>query len=132
MVDGDTSQLDPVLENRFRTAGLTHLVAVSGTNLSIVVGAVALLLRRLRASPRMTAGLGFLVLAGFIIISRPSPSVLRAAVMTAIALVALASGRQRCAVPALAATSLLLLLWQPALAATWASPCRSRPRPACC
>lgn len=30
LVDGDTSELDPVLAERFRTAGLTHLVAVSG------------------------------------------------------------------------------------------------------
>lgn len=117
LVDGDTSQLDPVLENRFRIAGLTHLVAVSGTNLSIVVGAVALLLRRLRASPRLVAAVGFLVLVGFVIIARPSPSVLRAAVMTSIALIALATGRQRAALPALAATAVLLLLWQPGLAA---------------
>jgi competence protein ComEC len=32
LVDGDTSQLDPVLAERFRVAGLTHLVAVSGEN----------------------------------------------------------------------------------------------------
>ena len=117
LVDGDTSQLDPVLENRFRTAGLTHLVAVSGTNCSIIVGVVALLLRRLRASPRATAVIGFGVLLGFVIIARPSPSVLRAAVMAGIALIALATGRQRSALPALAATIIVLLLWQPGLAA---------------
>src|SRR6185437_6641914 len=49
LVDGDTSQLDPVLANRFRIAGLSHLTAVSGTNCAIVIGSVALLLRRLRA-----------------------------------------------------------------------------------
>ena len=32
LVDGDVSRLDPVLASRFRLAGLTHLVAVSGTN----------------------------------------------------------------------------------------------------
>lgn len=30
LIDGDTSGLDPVLAERFRLAGLTHLVAVSG------------------------------------------------------------------------------------------------------
>lgn len=116
LVDGDTSQLDPVLANRFRVAGLTHLVAVSGTNLSVLIGAVALVLRRLRASPRTIAVLGGLVLVGFVLIARPSPSVLRAAVMAAIALAALATGRQRTGLPALAAASLVLLIWQPALA----------------
>jgi competence protein ComEC len=116
LVDGDTSQLDPVLANRFRIAGLTHLVAVSGTNCAILIGTVTLLLRRLRASPRTTAVLGGLVLVGFVLIARPSPSVLRAAVMAAIALAALATGRQRAGLPLLAAASLLLLLWQPGLA----------------
>jgi competence protein ComEC len=32
LVDGDTANLDPVLAEHFRLAGLTHLVAVSGTN----------------------------------------------------------------------------------------------------
>ena len=116
LVDGDTSQLDPVLSNRFRTAGLTHLVAVSGTNCAILIGTVTMLMRRLRASPRSTAVLGGLVLAGFVLIARPSPSVLRAAAMAAIALAALATGRQRSGLPLLAGASLLLLLWQPTLA----------------
>ncbi len=116
VVDGDESQLDPVLANRFQVAGLTHLIAVSGTNCAIVVGTVALLLRRLRASPRTTALLGGLVLAGFVIIARPSPSVLRAAGMSAIALAALATGRPRSALPVLAAATLTLLVWQPSLA----------------
>lgn len=32
LIDGDTTRLDPVLAEHFRIAGLTHLVAVSGTN----------------------------------------------------------------------------------------------------
>lgn len=116
LVDGDTSRLDPVLADRFRVAGLTHLVAVSGTNLSLLVGAVALLLRRCRASPRTIALVGFAVLVGFVVLARPSPSVLRAAAMATIALIALATGRQRSALPVLAASAFGLLLWQPALA----------------
>ncbi|MEO7260955.1 MAG: ComEC/Rec2 family competence protein [Jatrophihabitantaceae bacterium] len=116
LVEGDTSELDPVLEERFRVAGLTHLTAVSGTNLSLVVGAVALLLRRVRASPLVIALVSMVVLVGFVVLARPSPSVLRAAVMAGIALIALATGRQRAALPVLAATTFGLLLWQPGLA----------------
>lgn len=116
LVDGDTSQLDPVLADRFRVAGLSHLMAVSGSNCAIVIGSVALLLRRLRASPRTIALVGLAVLVIFVLIARPSPSVLRAAVMAAIALLGLAAGRQRDALPALAATCLGLLVWQPGLA----------------
>ena len=116
LVDGDTSELDPVLAERFRVAGLSHLVAVSGTNLSMVIGTVALLLRRVRASPVTIALVSAVVLVGFVVLARPSPSVLRAAGMAGIALVALATGRQRAALPVLAAAGLGLLLWQPGLA----------------
>ena len=117
LIDGDTTQLDPVLSEHFRIAGLTHLVAVSGTNCAIVVGAVLLVLRRARVGPRTCAVVGAFALVAFVVVARPSPSVLRAAVMAAIALWCLASGRERVAVPALSATALVLLVWQPQLAA---------------
>ncbi|SHG50302.1 competence protein ComEC [Jatrophihabitans endophyticus] len=116
LVDGDTANLDPVLAEHFRAAGLTHLVAVSGTNCSIVVGAVLLVLRRLRVRPWVCAVLGGLVLLTFVVVARPSPSVLRAAAMASIALVSLAAGRPRAALPALAAVALALLVWDPTLA----------------
>ena len=53
---------------------------------------------------------------GFVVLARPSPSVVRAAVMGAVVLLALASGRRRSAVPALAAAVLVLVLVDPALA----------------
>jgi competence protein ComEC len=116
LIDGDTSELDPVLAERFRMAGLTHLVAVSGTNCSLLVGAVLLVLRRARVRPWISASVGGLVLLMFVVVARPSPSVLRAALMGAVTLVSLASGRPRAALPALAAVVLGLLIWQPAVA----------------
>ena len=38
LVVGDDGGLDPTLADDFRTTGLTHLLAVSGTNLTLVVG----------------------------------------------------------------------------------------------
>src|SRR6185437_9206344 len=116
LIDGDTSNLDPVLSERFKLAGLTHLVAVSGTNCSILVGAVLLVLRRLRVRRAVCALAGVLVVLAFVVVARPSPSVLRAAVMGCITLGALASGRPRQALPALAAAVLGLLVWDPSLA----------------
>jgi competence protein ComEC len=117
LIDGDTRGLDPVLSERFRIAGLSHLVAVSGTNCSILVGAVLLGLRRLGCGPTTRAVVGLAVLLSFVVVARPSPSVVRAAVMAAIALVALAGGRRRDGVPMLSAAVLGLLLWRPQLAA---------------
>ena len=116
LVDGDVGGLDPQLAADFKTAGLSHLVAVSGTNVAIVTGAVLLLLRGLTVGPRASAVGAGVALVGFVVLARPSPSVLRAAVMGAIALLALASGRPRSALPALGAAVLALVFLSPPLA----------------
>ncbi|MFD4675246.1 DNA internalization-related competence protein ComEC/Rec2 [Lentzea sp. NPDC058450] len=113
LVVGDTEQMVPRIEDEFRTAGLAHLLAVSGANLAIVSGAVYLLTRRL--GPRPAAGAAFVALVGFVVLAGPEPSVLRAAVMGAVALLALVLGRQRSAVPGLAAAVLVLVFHDPAL-----------------
>jgi competence protein ComEC len=116
LVDGDTTGLDPAVADDFRATGMTHLVAVSGANVAIVLSVVLLLARWCRAGPRLAAALCALALVGFVILARPSPSVLRAAAMGGLGLVALAAGRPRAAVPALAATVVLLILVDPAQA----------------
>ncbi|MGI8697004.1 MAG: ComEC/Rec2 family competence protein, partial [Mycobacteriales bacterium] len=116
LVDGDVSAVRPALTNDFRATGLTHLTAVSGANIAIVVGAVLLLARSLTLGPRTCAVLGAVAMIGFVILARPQPSVLRAAVMGGFALVALATGRARATVPALSATVLILVFAVPELA----------------
>ncbi|MFC0532637.1 ComEC/Rec2 family competence protein [Phytohabitans kaempferiae] len=116
LVVGDTSRLDPAVDDDFRATGMTHLVAVSGANVAIVIGAVLLLARWARAGPWLSAGLCAVALAGFVILARPSPSVVRAGAMGAIGLIALAGGRPRAAVPALATAVTVLVLWDPELA----------------
>jgi competence protein ComEC len=117
LVIGDTSRLDAELREQFRTTGLTHLTAVSGTNVAIVTGAVLLLSRRSRIGLRASPVLAGIALLGFVVLARPSPSVLRAALMGLVGLVALASGSRRAALPALSAAVLVLVLADPDLAA---------------
>ncbi|MEU7619428.1 ComEC/Rec2 family competence protein [Micromonospora rifamycinica] len=116
LVVGDTSRLPATVEEDFRATGMTHLNAVSGANVAIVVGAVLLLARWVRAGPRLAAVLCGLALIGFVVLVRPSPSVVRAATMGAIGLAALAVGRPRATLPALAAAVAVLLLLDPELA----------------
>lgn len=115
---GDVSNLDPGLSDDFFVTGMTHLVAVSGTHCVIIVGAVFLLARAARAPPWLVATASGLAIAGYVVLCQASPSVLRAGVMGAIALLALATGRLRAAVPALAATVTILVVADPQLAAT--------------
>jgi len=116
IVLGDTAGMDPILVEDFRISGLSHLTAVSGTNCAIVIGAVLWPLRRSRLRGLLRALLAALALAGFVALVGPQPSVLRAAAMGAITLLALATGRARQALPALAATVIVLLGLDPALA----------------
>jgi competence protein ComEC len=117
LVVGDTSRLDEQLRADFRTVGLSHLTAVSGTNVAIVTGAVLLLGRRCGVGVRGSPVLAAVALVGFVVLARPSPSVLRAAVMGVVGLAALSTGNRKAAVPALATAVLALVLVDPDLAA---------------
>lgn len=113
---GDTGALPATVREEFRKAGLTHLTAVSGANLAIVCGAALALLRLVRAPrPLAAAGAGCALL-GFVVLAGGEPSVLRAAVMGGIGLLALVLGRGRATLPALAASVIVLLLVDPELA----------------
>ncbi|QDQ98031.1 ComEC/Rec2 family competence protein [Tomitella fengzijianii] len=113
LVLGDVSGMPPQTDQQFTAAGLTHLTAVSGSNFALVCGLVLLVVRPL--GPRPAAVLTALAVVGFVVLVRPSPSVLRAAVMGLIGLLALVTGRRRQALPALGAAVLALLAWKPAL-----------------
>jgi competence protein ComEC len=116
LVVGDTDVVPRNVIEEFRTAGMSHLLAVSGANLAIVCIAMLLLLRALRVGPRGCALGSVLTLIGFVVLAGPEPSVLRAGVMGAVGLLAMAIGRERAALPALATTVILLVLYDPDLA----------------
>ncbi|GHF61784.1 competence protein ComEC [Amycolatopsis bartoniae] len=116
LVVGDTSGVSAQVQREFTDAGLSHLMAVSGSNLAVVAGAVLLLLRALRVGPRLSALVAGLALVGFVILTGGEPSVLRAGVMGAVGLLALALGRHRSVLPALAAAVCVLVVYDPAMA----------------
>lgn len=114
LVLGDTSRVSPATTAEFKAAGLTHLTAVSGANVTIVCG--ALLLTAALFGPRIAVGLAAVGLVGFVIVVQPSASVLRAAVMGGVTLLAVLTHRRRRAVPALAGSVLVLMVAAPELA----------------
>lgn len=116
LVLGDTGDLDDGLRENFRAAGLTHLVAVSGANFSLVCGAVVLGVRLAGASTRVTVALGLLTMVGFVILVRPTDSVLRAAVMGGVGLLGALASRRAQALPALGAAVIVVLLFWPQMA----------------
>jgi competence protein ComEC len=97
-----------------KTTGITHLLAVSGSHFAILCGMVVVVLRR--CGPRTAATGGTLTLLGLVILVGPQPSVLRAALMGGIGMLALLTGRTRSVVPALATAVITLVLIDPELA----------------
>ena len=114
LVLGDTSAVTTETGREFRAAGMTHLTAVSGANVTIVCMAVLFSARLI--GPRAAVVLAAVALVAFVIVVQPTASVLRAAVMGAIALAGMLSSRRRQAIPALSATVLVLLAVAPHLA----------------
>lgn len=89
---GDTSGFSAETIAAFRGAGLSHVLAVSGSNVAIVVAAVLLMLRRLPLTARVVVG--SIALCLFVLIVGPDASVLRAGVMGMATLLCLLRGRQ--------------------------------------
>ncbi|MDX3095675.1 ComEC/Rec2 family competence protein [Streptomyces sp. ME01-24h] len=131
LVVGDTSRIPVELHDAFEATDLTHLTAVSGSNLSLVlillIGPPGLALRaergglapRLALPLRVTAVLGGGLTAAFVVVCRPDPSVLRAAACGLITLLAIGTGRRRSLLPALCGAALALLLYDPWLARSY-------------
>ncbi|HTY73824.1 MAG TPA: ComEC/Rec2 family competence protein [Actinomycetes bacterium] len=115
LVDGDTSGLPPGLVADCRTTGLTHLVAVSGTNVAFVAAAGLFAARwaGLRARAVPAAGLASMVF--FVVLARPEPSVLRATVTGTVGVLAMVRGGRRTGVASLLAAVVVLLLLDPPL-----------------
>src|SRR4051812_40689104 len=91
-------------------------MAVSGTNLTLIVGCLLLLARWAGVRRRALIGVGLLGVGGFLLLAGTEPSVLRAAAMGSIALLGLGSAGTQRGVRALGTGVLVLLLVDPWLA----------------
>ncbi|MFV0429838.1 MAG: ComEC/Rec2 family competence protein [Arachnia sp.] len=116
LVVGDTSRLTEDLADQFRVTSLSHLLAVSGANLTLLLGVLLALIKAvgLRGwSVRLVAVAG---VAMFVLVCRGEPSVLRAAAMGLVTLAALGASNGRRSLRHLSVTVLGLLLIDPWLA----------------
>lgn len=113
---GDESLLTAELDRAMIRSGLAHLTAVSGSNTSLVVGITMAVVAGLGLGWRVRVATCLAVLAGYVMLVRPEPSVLRAAVMGVVALIAVSAGGRRRGPPALFAAGLVLLIVLPEFA----------------
>ena len=112
IVLGERADVPPELTRAFAVSGTTHLLAISGFNMTLVGTAVALALRGrtgqvARASVAVAAVVAYSLLVGL------SPSVLRAALMSAVAACGVVTGRRSATANALCAAVALMLVADP-------------------
>jgi competence protein ComEC len=106
-------RVDRGLAADFATAGVSHVVAISGWNIAIVAALAGALLR---GRPRRIVGIATGgVIVGYVVAAGASPSVVRAAVMAGVVLLARGSGRAVRAPAALSLAAAGLLLLDPAM-----------------
>lgn len=110
---GDTELVSDSLDAAMKGASLSHLTAVSGANCAIITGLILLVGRGFRLRVWIRVGLALVFLLMFVVLVTPEPSVLRAAVMSVLAMVSLLSARRAIGTAALAVAMISLLIIDP-------------------
>ena len=116
---GDESGQPAELAADMRASGLSHLTAVSGGNVSIIVVGVLTVAVLLRLGLVVRVGLALGALVAFVELVGAAPSVIRAAVMAGLVLVGLLVGGRRAGPSVLGAAVLMLVVLAPGVTATW-------------
>ena len=115
---GVRSSIAPEINDAFATAGLTHVVAISGWNIAIVAAIVLALVRplgRRRGGKWTIALVAAATVGGYVLLTGASPSVVRAALMAGAMLVGRLGGSRAHATSALGLAALVMLLVAPAV-----------------
>ncbi|MDP9282372.1 MAG: ComEC/Rec2 family competence protein, partial [Chloroflexota bacterium] len=113
IVLGERASVSPDLAYAFAVSGTTHLLAISGFNMTLVGTAVALALRG-RARPTARAVATVAAIVAYSLLVGLGPSVMRAALMASVASVGLASGRRAATANALCVAVTAMLFLDPA------------------
>src|SRR5699024_11232355 len=100
-----------------RVVSLTHVSAVSGSNVTIVSLGAGLVAGACRAGPRLRVGIGVLTCLGYVFIVGFEPSAIRAAGMAIAAAVVVLRGRGISPGGGMGATARVMLALVPGLAA---------------
>lgn len=108
---GQRSTIPKMLNDQLSTAGLTHIVAVSGYNLTIIISAVYYFLRKL-SKYQATVGSVLLILL-FILFTGTSASIIRAAIVSMLSLMSGYYGRSFRPVMLILLAAAMTSFWSP-------------------
>ena len=113
MVLGNRGMLDGEVRDSYQSAGISHILAISGLHISILGAGIFRTLRRLRFSYLFSAAAGAGVVLCYAVMSQMAVSTQRALIMYLLLTAAQVCGRTYDPVNALAAASLVILIHCP-------------------
>jgi len=119
LILGDTRFQSKILKEDMKSSGLTHLTAVSGGNIAILIVALGFLLRKTKINFKIQILFIFIFLLFFAFLVRTEPSVIRASFMASIVLISVLYGVSKQGINALLITICIALLLDPNLAVSW-------------
>ncbi len=114
VVLGNDQNLPPILKENMRISGLSHLTAVSGAHMSLVIGVVLTVLGRRK--PKLTGSVALFLLVQLMLLVGGQASVYRAGIMGALVIGALILRRRADAIPLLAITVIICSFLLPDMA----------------
>ncbi len=110
---GETREMPDDVYNAYRRSGTLHLLAVSGSNVWLVLGLFWLVFRALRLPRLLQTGLLLLSLVVFCFVTRNDPSVVRAGLMAALVLLGQLFHRRLDLLNIAGASAVVILLFSP-------------------
>lgn len=112
---GERSGLSTPLKEAFARTGTSHIIALSGFNITIIAVSIGWLLGFFHFSPRLRLSISILAVLLFVVMVGGGASVVRAAIMGALALLARERGRIYDMTNALILAALIMLIINPYL-----------------
>ncbi len=101
------------LKEDFKATGASHVIAISGFNISIISALMMTTLGRILTDRRLVAGIAILAVSVYTVLVGADAAVVRAAIMGIVALLGLMANRTGVALNTLAVAALLMMLLNP-------------------
>jgi len=111
MLIGYTDKMPEELEEDFRRAGLSHIMAVSGANIAFLLAPFLWLLKKAGLNPRWSSALAFPCMLFYVYATGMEASVVRAAIMAGITLTGMLLWRKADIYCSLAASAIIILFY---------------------
>jgi len=114
---GSDADMPKELNEAFIASGVSHVTALSGYNITIIIVSISLVLSYFLASRLAALLFAFGVVAMFVLMTGASPSVVRAAIMGAALLIAKYLGREGGVLPILVFAAFIMIIFNPKILA---------------